>query len=335
VTATDEPLVLEAVVADGSAEEAVRAMRTHATARQLAVPFVLKAVVVGALVAVTRQPAWLLVLPVWLLVARLLTTRVGPTLTQMRTLSLRPGAVIRVEWSEHDVAVRRPAGTVHFGYADMELAHTTDHLTAIWVRDNGGDARRRLLYLPTQLVPPEAVALFRQGGEVGPDPFGAAGMERVFEVPPGWPRAEYGMSTGRKAGLAAVLSLEAVLLGLLAIQGEWEVALVLVAVIAAVALGMRVAPFRAARRRLPPGSLVGATFADGRIVLALPDKRLDLPESRLRNVTPAGVDIVNFQFKGTNLALVPVPRQLVSDDEIDHFRQVAGRRPMRAVLRLN
>jgi hypothetical protein len=335
VTAPVEPLLLQAVVADGSAEEAVLNMRSHATVRQIVVPLVVKAAVVGALTALTHQLAWLFLLPVWVVLSHVLTWRVGATLRGMRSTSLRPGSLIRVEWREHELVVHRPAGSVHFGYDDMAIVDTTAHLTGIWVRDRLGDARRKLLYLPTELVPPDAVTLFRQGGGDGHDPFGAAGLDRVFAIPPGWPRADYGIAPARKTAIAVLVALELVVLSMVALVGEWKVSVVGVGVIVAIALFMRTVPFRAARRRLPPGSLVGATFRDGRVVLALPDKRLDMPESRLRNVTPAGVDIVNFQFKGTNLVQVPVPRQLVSDDEIDRFRQVAGRRPMSPSLRLN
>ena len=65
----------------------------------------------------------------------------------------------------------------------------------------------------------------------------------------------------------------------------------------------------------------------------LPDQRLDLPESRLRNVLPVSPDIALFQFRALPGGPVPVPRALVSDEEIDPLRAVAGRRPMRAVLR--
>jgi hypothetical protein len=330
-----EPLRLQAVVGEGSAEEAVLNMRTHATARQIVIPLVVKAVAVSALTALTHHLAWLLLLPAWVVLSRVLTWRLGPTLRGMRTTALRPGSLIRVEWREHELVVHRPSGTVHFRYDDMAIADTTAHLTGIWVRDNLGEARRRLLYLPTELVPPDAVTVFRRGAGDGHDPFGAAGMDRVFEVPQGWPRAAYGISTARKTALAVLGVLELALLSVLALVGHWTWLVVAVGVVVAFVLFMRTVPFRAARRRLPPGSVVGVTVRDGRVALALPDKLLDLPESRLRNVTPAGVDIVNFQFKGTNLAQVPVPRQLFPDDEIDRLRQVAGRRPMSSALRLN
>ena len=111
------------------------------------------------------------------------------------------------------------------------------------------------------------------------------------------------------------------------------------AALAVVVLGLvfllRFGAFRRARRRLPPGSLVGVALSAGRVAIALPDQRIDLPEERLRNVTPAGIDLVNFQFTGMNLQLVPVPRRLISDDEIDRLRGVAGRRPLRAAQCLN
>ena len=43
---------------------------------------------------------------------------------------------------------------------------------------------------------------------------------------------------------------------------------------------------------LPRGSVVGASFTGGRVVLVLPDQRVDLPETRVRNVIPAGPDLV-------------------------------------------
>ena len=111
------------------------------------------------------------------------------------------------------------------------------------------------------------------------------------------------------------------------------------AALAAVVLGLafllRYGAFRQARRRLPPGSLVGVSLSAGRVAIALPDQRIDLPEERLRNVSPAGIGLVNFQFTGTNLQLVPVPRRLVSDDEIDRLRGIAGRGPLRPSQRLN
>jgi hypothetical protein len=330
VTATDEPLVLAAVVPDGAADEAIAGLASQRTFPVRG--FVLVAVSGVLLLLLTHQPAWLLLVPAWAVLWRVLRGRVGRT--SLRTITLPAGQVIEVEWREREVVVRRPAGTVHFGYDGMEVASATPTLTSILVRDAARAGNRKVLFLPTELVPPEAVARFQAAAPGGEDPFGAARMERVVRVPPGWPRTDYGFSRGHRIGLGIAAGFEVLLLTLLAALGEWVAVAALAVVLVGLVLFLRAVPFREARRRLPPGSLVGVSLTGGRVALALPDQRVDLPEARVRNVSPVGVDIVHFQFTGTNLAIVPVPRELVPDTEIDRLRAVAGRRPMRASQRL-
>ena len=329
-----EVLELEAVVADGSAEEATTFLRTTMRRRR---PYVVAGVVSAlavVLAIVTERSAWLLLAFGWWALMLLVTAlRRSRSLSWMRTIALRPGSLVRVEWRDHDLAVHRPASTVVFQYAGMELAGTSERLTMLWVHNTLGSKRRSVLSLPSALVPPEAVARFQHAGPAGEDPFDAAELPNVFRVPAGWPRASYKLSAARKAALGFLLLIEVLLLAVLVAARAWGYLAVALPVLAVGIWWARSFAFRMARRRLPLGSVAGADFAGGRIRLALPDQRLDLPESRLRNVLPVGADVVLFLFKRSHGGPVPVPRALVPDEEIDRLRRVAGRRPMSAVQR--
>ena len=103
----------------------------------------------------------------------------------MRSTLLRPGSLIRVEWRDHELVVHRPVSTVHFAYEGMELAGATAHLTALWVRNGDDSRRRKVLYLPTELVTADAVSRFQRASAQREDQFGAAQMPRTFQVPRG------------------------------------------------------------------------------------------------------------------------------------------------------
>jgi len=167
VTATDEPLLLEAVVERGMAWEAVRSLRRFADARKRLVAIGAVAAVVAVVAALARQPAVLLAIPVVLGLAWLVGTQVQ--LNQLLAVALRPGSVIRVEWQERELVVHRPMSTVHYGYDAMELAGTTERLTALWIRGGMDPARRAVLHLPSQLVPPEAVVRIRAAAHLDVD----------------------------------------------------------------------------------------------------------------------------------------------------------------------
>ena len=328
---TADVLDLEAVVPDGAAEEALAGLRSLSPGWANRVRTAVVGVATVGLAVATRHPAWLLLIPVWLGLRWTVGRTIG--LRGMRTFALRPGSRIRAEWRERDLTVRRPSGTIVFQYAGMEVAGSTEHLTGVWVHNVLGRRKRSVLYLPTELVPPEAVARFRAAAPTDDDPFGAAEMPHVFRVPLGWPRTRVPLSTGRRVAIGFLLLFEVLMLAVLVLAQAWSALVVAIALVAAIAWVCWIAVFGQVRRRLTPGSLVGASFADRRVQLVLPDQRLDLPESRLRNVIPAGPDLVLFQFHPLSRAPVPVPRALVSDEEIDRLRVVAGRLPMRASQR--
>jgi hypothetical protein len=336
VAADTDQIELEAVVPDGAPDEAIGQMIRQWLSRPTPwVGLVVIVVVSAALIATTGQPAWLPVLllwPAWVWVGYS-HGRHG-----FQELSLRPGSVIRVSWGTTEVAVRRPAGTVHFQYAGMGIAGRTDLLTMVWVRNVLGSRRRQVLFLPHALVPPEAVKRFSGASPTGPDPFDAAAMERVFRVPERFARpldtALASLSPVRRWVLAALLAVEVLgLLYLLLTAAWWP----LLALLGGLGLWVWVVSraWSQARHRLPAGAVVGATFAEGKVGLALPDQRLDMPDSRVRNVIVCGADLVLFQFTRTGRRLVPVPRALVPDEDIDRLRVIAGRRPMRARERLS
>ena len=328
-------LALEVVVADGTPEEAAAFARSHLATRRPYVNGGLVSVVAVALAVATRQPAWLLLAAAWwglMPVVRTLDRQ--RNLRWLSTVALRPGSLLRVEWRRHALAVHRPAGAVYFPYDGMELIASSERLTMLWVHNTmRGGKRRKVLTLPSALVPPDAVARFQHAAPTGEDPFDAAEMPRVFRVPAGWPSTSYHLTAARKAAVVALLVFEALALALLAAVGAWVWTVTLLALLALALWWCRTFVSRSARRQLPPGSVAGADLTGGRIRLGLPDQRLDLPESELRNVVPAGADVVLLVFRPTVRGPIFLPRALVTDDEIDRLRRVAGRPPMKAEQR--
>lgn len=322
-----EPLELETVVSPGLADEAaaagLRQLRWGSLVAQTAVVCLLAT----ALVVVTGSAGYVFLVVAWLGTLTLVHVRSRALLR----VGLRPGSVIRVRWTADHLAVTRPGGTVSFVYAGTELVGGSGALVTLRVADPG--LGRVSLHLPGELVPPEALDRMRlgAGAAVPLDAFGAAGLTQRWTLPARFPRKLLRWPLVWVPLVAVGL---VVLVGTmrLAFDGAWA-AFGTVLALQLVVYGWVSAQLARARRPFPEGATVGASYADGRVVLALPTICFDFPESRIRDVQPWTDEIVRFVFSN-RVTPVVVPRAVVPDVEIDRLRALVGKGPVRASQRL-
>jgi len=314
--------VLETVIVDGLAAEAAAVGYRWPHVRRLAT---IGALLVGTglgLFVVTGRPAWLLLLAAFAMLA-LVSYRARRT--QLASM-LRPGAAMTAAWGASSLVVTRPTSTMTFAYDGMELDRRARRLVHLTVAGQVTPRRRSILSLPVELAPAEALARLSHHGVPGADPFGAEGMTLTFRSPEGFPSVLLPMPAWRRVVVVLLLGVEVLCLAAIAAVGSWELSLVM-AVMVSLLLWSCFAPIRAARRRYRAGALVGASFDAGRVVLALPDQRIDVPEARVRRLATAGPELASFTFSAIPGALL-VPRAVVPDAEIDRLRALLGKGPI-------
>lgn len=262
----------------------------------------------------TPWPLLGLLLPVVALLRVVLLTRA------FQARSLPVGSAVATTWTDVEVVVERPTGTVHHPVSGLREVDRDDGLVVLRL-SVPSETRPRWLVLPAGVVP---VTLPQ------PPPPSAQHVAVVTDTHLGV--VELFVHQRRRGILALLLGVEVLLVGTLFVLHAWWAFLALgVLVVFFATAGPRLAA--QARRARPPGTVLGSSLTDRGLELELPGGRLSVDYASIRTLEPLSPRHVMLAVRRPRHYLV-LPRDLFPDAVIDHVRRLTGKPPLLARQRL-